>query len=321
MKEGGLLQAPITDGRIRSPRKRRTAAIRTPVGVGRWRPPCTTNLPSLLGVAIEPWLGWAILWGVFLPLAAGDRPLVPVLVAVFWLDLIAMPLLSPVLVLGRGWLIGEAAAIALALLPSLLFSRWTANDSHLRRRAWMQVVTAGAFLLGLVPAAAITKAGSRGALADLPPWRLSLTAQILIVPIALGVRAVSEFVHRGRGTPIPYDPPKRLVMSGPYSFVRNPMQLSMTLIFVVGAAVLWNPWLLASAAIAFAYGAGLANWHEGMDLESRFGKQWVAYQAKTRKWIPGWRPYVTADSQLFVASPAARVVRWVAGSWRAIRWA
>lgn len=271
------------------------------------------TLPSFMGVAIEPWLGWTILWGAFLPLAASNRPLITILLAVFWLDLIAMPLLSPVLVLGSGWLFGEAAAIALALLPSLLFSRWTATDTHLERRAGMQVATAGAFLLWLVPTAAITKAGSWTSLSAVPSWRWSLAAQILIVPIALGVRAVSEFVHRGRGTPIPYDPPKQLVTSGPYSYVRNPMQLSMVLIFLIGAAVLWNPWLLASAAISFAYGAGLAGWHEGIDLENRFGQRWINYRAETRNWVPRWRPYVEGESQLLVAfscTTCSSVGRW-----------
>jgi protein-S-isoprenylcysteine O-methyltransferase Ste14 len=224
-----------------------------------------------------------------------------------------MPLLSPVLVLGRGWLFGEAAAIAFALLPSLLFSRWTANDTHLKRRAAMQVATAAAFLLWLVPTAAIVKTDSWASVSAFPSWRLSLAAQILILPITLGARAVSEFVHPGRGTPIPYDPPKQLVTSGPYSYVRNPMQLSMVLIFVVGAVALWNPWLLASAAIAWAYGAGLASWHEGADLESRFGQRWFSYRAVTRNWIPRWRPYVDGESQLLVAfscSTCSSVGRW-----------
>lgn len=271
------------------------------------------NLPSLLGVAVEPWLGWTILWGAFLPLAASTRPLLPVLVGVLWLDLIAMPMLDPVLVLGRGWLWGEGAAIILALLPSLLFSRWTASDTHLKRRAAMQIATAGAFLLWLVPTAAIAKADSWDAVSSMPTWRLSLAAQILILPIALGVRAVGEFVHRGKGTPIPYDPPNRLVTSGPYSYVRNPMQLSMVLIFMVGAAALWNPWLLASAVIAFAYGAGLASWHEGIDLENRFGRRWINYQAAIRNWFPRMKPYAEVDSQLLIAfscSTCTSVGRW-----------
>ena len=177
----------------------------------------------------------------------------------------------------------------------------------------MQVATAGAFLLWLVPTAAIAKAGSWEALSAIPTLRWSLAAQILIVPIALGVRAVSEFVDRGRGTPIPYDPPKQLVTSGPYSYVRNPMQLSMVLIFGVGAATLWNPWLLASASIAIAYGAGLASWHEGIDLESRFGKPWISYREKTRNWIPRLRPYVEVEAHLLVAfscSTCSSVGRW-----------
>ena len=87
----------------------------------------------------------------------------------------------------------------------------------------------------------------------------------------------------------------------------------MTLSFAVAAVALWTPWLLASAAIAFAYGAGLATWHEGMDLERRFGKQWVAYRAETRNWAPRWRPHVTVEAQLFVAfscSTCSSVGRW-----------
>ena len=177
----------------------------------------------------------------------------------------------------------------------------------------MQVATAGAFFLWLVPTAAIARAESWDAVSSIPSWRLSMAAQILIVPIALGVRAVSEFVYRGRGTPIPYDPPRQLVTSGPYSYVRNPMQLSMVLIFVVGAVALWNPWLLASAAIAFAYSAGLASWHEGIDLESRFGKEWTNYRAEIRDWIPGRKPHIEDEAQLLVAfscSTCSSVGRW-----------
>ena len=270
-------------------------------------------LPSFMGVAIEPWLGWAILWGAVFPLMAPERPLVLVLVAALWFDLIAMPLLNPVLVLGRGWLIGEAAAIAFALLPSLLFARWTVNETHLQGRAAMQVATAVAFLIWLVPAGAIAKADGWDAVAAIPTWRLSLAAQILIIPIAMGARAVGEFVHTGRGTPIPYDPPKQLVTSGPYSYVRNPMQLSIVLIFGVGAAALSNPWLLASAAFAWAYGAGLATWHEDIDLENRFGNRWLRYREKTRDWIPRWRPCIEGESQLLVAfscSTCSSVGRW-----------
>ena len=270
---------------------------------------------SFMGVAIEPWIGWTILWGAFLPLAAADRSLGPTLVGALWLDLVAMPLLTPVVILQPGWLLGEAVALGVALAPGLLLCRWTATGSNLKGRAALQVIAAGAFLLWLVPNAAVTRTGGWGEVLALPTWRLSFAAQVLFVPVALGLRAVSEFVRNGRGTPIPYDPPARLVTSGPYSYVRNPMQVSIVLIFVVSAVALWNPWLLAAAVIAFAYGAGLAGWHEGIDLERRFGVAWNHYRRKTRNWIPRWRPSVDAESQLLVAyscSTCSSVGRWLA---------
>ena len=41
------------------------------------------------------------------------------------------------------------------------------------------------------------------------------------VLIALG--CILTFASIGRGTPAPFDPPRRLVVQGPYRFVRNPM--------------------------------------------------------------------------------------------------
>ena len=42
---------------------------------------------------------------------------------------------------------------------------------------------------------------------------------------ALAIACIFTFVFVGRGTPAPFDPPRRLVVRGPYQFVRNPMYL------------------------------------------------------------------------------------------------
>src|SRR5687767_177206 len=41
-----------------------------------------------------------------------------------------------------------------------------------------------------------------------------------------------EFVTRGRGTPVPIDPPRHLVVVGPYRYVRNPMYVAALLIIL-----------------------------------------------------------------------------------------
>ncbi|HWW60101.1 MAG TPA: hypothetical protein VN181_01925, partial [Thermoanaerobaculia bacterium] len=68
-----------------------------------------------------------------------------------------------------------------------------------------------------------------------PRWfamskHVALTPRIGITPIALMIaggaimlRCIWEFAWRGRGTPAPFDPPRRLVVTGFYRFVRNPM--------------------------------------------------------------------------------------------------
>ncbi len=45
------------------------------------------------------------------------------------------------------------------------------------------------------------------------------------VGASLALWCVGTFVRLGRGTPAPFDPPRRLVVAGPYRFVRNPMYL------------------------------------------------------------------------------------------------
>jgi hypothetical protein len=123
------------------------------------------------GVPADLLLGWALLWGALPACAARAQP-IPLVVAVLaGLDLTVMPLAEPVVVLGKEWLNGEAAAIGLGLLPGLLLARWTAADRRLPWRVSMQVVLAGGLMLG-VPIA-LTGVWRQ------PAWALGLLAQLL----------------------------------------------------------------------------------------------------------------------------------------------
>jgi hypothetical protein len=123
----------------------------------------------------------------------------------------------------------------------------------------------------------------------------------------MGLSAVQEFAMRGRGTPIPFDPPRRLVTSGPYAYVANPMQLSMVLVVTAWGLVIGSGWMMLAGPIAFAYSVGLASWDEESDLGRRFGTPWRSYRRYVRAWIPRLRPYhasLDATSDADVASPA-----------------
>lgn len=259
------------------------------------------------GLPVDLLLGWVLLWGTLPALAAGRAPLAVTGCTLVWLDLVLMPLLRPVVGLGEHWLRGEALAVAAALLPALLLARWTERNQRLPVRALAQLVLVGVLLLAL-PVAVLAPA--------LPGGRaLGIGVQVLAVPLLLGVAAVREFAVRGRGTPLPYDPPRRLVTSGPYAYVRNPMQLSMALAYLVLSALTRDPRLLVAAVVVVTYGAGLAAWHEGDQLRRAHGREWDRYRAAVRPWLPRRRPWPGAPpARVYVASTCGvcdEVGRWI----------
>ncbi|MGH2756864.1 MAG: methyltransferase family protein [Actinomycetota bacterium] len=270
------------------------------------------EVPAFMGVAIEPWLGWTILWTA-LGLLAENRPVGPTVLAVGWLDLLVMPLLKPLVVLDDSWLVGELLSIACVFVPGLLFVRWTLYRTHLKARLSLQIVCASFLLLWIVPSVALDQTTGWNSVLGLPTWQLGILLQLVLLPAILGVQAALEFADKGQGTPLPYDPPARVVTSGPYSYVRNPMQLSMVFIFLVGGISLWNGWFLAPAFVAFIYGAGLAEWHEDVQLSERFGDAWTSYRGRVRPWAPRWRPAVSEPSTLLVAyscGTCSSIGRW-----------
>lgn len=234
------------------------------------------------GVPVDLLLGWALLWGALPARAARRLPLPLTVLALAWLDLAFMPLTRPLVRLGGDWLHGEALAVALGLVPGLLLARWTVRGVFVAGRVTLQVVLAGSFMLGLP--VALTGVWRQ------PAWLAGLGVQVLAVPLTLGLAAVREFATAG-GTPLPYDPPRRLVTSGPYAYVRNPMQVSMTASYLLLGVL--DVRFLAAAGVAVAYGAGLAAWHEGEQLTGRYGGAWAAYRSGVRAWLPRPRPSPT----------------------------
>jgi hypothetical protein len=135
-------------------------------------------------------------------------------------------------------------------------------------------------------------------------WQLSLLVQLLAVPALLGLAAVQEFAMRGGGTPVPFDAPRRIVTTGMYAYVGNPMQLSAVVMLLVLGVVLGNLWVSAGGVMAHIYSVGFAGWDEDEDLRRRFGPDWTVYRQRVRRWLPRWRPWYTDErpvATLFVS--------------------
>ena len=105
----------------------------------------------------------------------------------------------------------------------------------------------------------------------------------------LALWSIATFVMKGRGTPAPFDPPRRLVDAGPYRLVRNPMYIGACLA-LAGAALFYQSWPLAGYCAAFALVTHIfVVVYEEPTLRATFGDDYVRYCAHVRRWWPSRR--------------------------------
>lgn len=147
----------------------------------------------------------------------------------------------------------------------------------------------GAFLLtayGLVPLAGLLLG------AALIPAELQLPA-LPLIGIALLVAGTALVLHCGylfhivgRGTPNPWDPPRRLVTVGAYRYVRNPIVLGY-LVNLAGLALLFgSTGILAAVPVVWALAHLVILPREETTLEQRFGEAYRRYRVVTPRWLP-----------------------------------
>jgi protein-S-isoprenylcysteine O-methyltransferase Ste14 len=103
---------------------------------------------------------------------------------------------------------------------------------------------------------------------------------------ALALTCILTFVSVGRGTPAPFDPPRRLVVQGPYRFVRNPMYLGAGLA-LTGAALFYQSARLFGYAASFLVITHLfVVIYEEPTLQRSFDRDYQAYCKRVGRWWP-----------------------------------
>lgn len=279
------------------------------------------HTPCMLGMPVALYLGWAVFWGLVPQLAWPKLNILSIAIVAFSFDFAMMLYLDPALVLNRNtvanssvptWLIGETIGIVLVLVPAMFLFRWTDNDTHLNFRASGQVILAGLIFLYLFPEIVFALRPATPEWKPLlmtPPFLRQIWLQIILLLAVPGISAVQEFAIRGHGTPLPYDPPREMVISGIYRYCANPMQLSCAAVMLAEALLLRNPWLIAAAVVSTIYSAGLAHWDQEVDLGRRFGSEaplhqnWRRYRASVPVWKVLWHPFNADQSAtLYVAA-------------------
>jgi protein-S-isoprenylcysteine O-methyltransferase Ste14 len=103
---------------------------------------------------------------------------------------------------------------------------------------------------------------------------------------ALALACIVTFVFVGRGTPAPFDPPRALVIQGPYRLVRNPMYLGAGLA-LAGAALFYQSIpLLAYAGLFIVIAHLFVVLYEEPVLRRKFDRDYDTYCQRVGRWWP-----------------------------------
>jgi protein-S-isoprenylcysteine O-methyltransferase Ste14 len=116
---------------------------------------------------------------------------------------------------------------------------------------------------------------------------------VIAIGAIVGLPCVWEFAWRGLGTPAPFDPPRKLVISGPYRYVRNPMYVGMG-IAIAGFAIVFPHGaniFLTEVSVAAVLVSAFIVFYEEPTLEKTFGDAYLDYCRNVRRWIPRLSPW------------------------------
>ena len=179
------------------------------------------------------------------------------------------------------------------------------SDKNLSVRAWRSTIALPGVVLIIIPGLILWMTDSFK-----PGWGLS--GWLTILPFSFGlillgvgltllISTIRLFANRGKGTLAPWDPPKHLVVEGPYRYVRNPMH-SGVFIALYGEGLLFGsvPILIFVTAV-FVFHWFYIPLMEERWLKEKFGEEYLVYKRNVPAWIPRLKPWKMALSDLQIS--------------------
>lgn len=124
----------------------------------------------------------------------------------------------------------------------------------------------------------------------IPSFNLGIFRYLGVLLFILGgllsLWCVVLFVVQGLGTPNPYSPPKKLVVSGPYRYIRNPMAFGV-IVMLVGCVIFFQSFSILIYTILFIIGIHLfIICYEERRLSVLFGNVYREYKHDVSRWFP-----------------------------------
>jgi protein-S-isoprenylcysteine O-methyltransferase Ste14 len=109
---------------------------------------------------------------------------------------------------------------------------------------------------------------------------------LIVAGLPVFVQFLLRFVREGHGTPAPVAPTKRLVVGGPFRYVRNPGYLGVVAMIAGQGFLLGNVDVLGYAAVvALAFHLFVVTYEEPT-LRRTFGAEYEEYCRAVPRWVP-----------------------------------
>jgi protein-S-isoprenylcysteine O-methyltransferase Ste14 len=222
-----------------------------------------------------PALAWAAAFVgcVFVDAALGRWIFLPLFVAAFYAGMVVIDLVAyPLLERWRAWLRPRGArAWYLAEVGGL----WIGTSVILALLApwWLEWGWSGLFPVRVAGAILLVLSIGVGVLAL---WRMGW-ARILFAAAMFPPGSGEEGI------------PQRLVVTGPYRYVRNPLYVTDVGV-MVGAFMVTGRWFLIAVLVAYLLQLGMQIYFEERELKERFGEPYLRYLRLVPRFFPRTRP-------------------------------
>ena len=121
------------------------------------------------------------------------------------------------------------------------------------------------------------------------PFRI-VGAVMITAGLPVLLDSFARFAIQGLGTPAPVAPPQRLVVTGLYRYVRNPMYVAVSLLLFGQGLLFGSVRLLEYGVVVWLAFFAFVVLYEEPALRGKFGKEYEEFCARVPRWVPRLKP-------------------------------
>jgi len=126
--------------------------------------------------------------------------------------------------------------------------------------------------------------------ANEPTWQRLVACALICAGLVPLLASIRRFIVVGHGTLVPAVPTQRLVVSGLYSYVRNPMYAGVLTALCGETMLLRTRGMAILTLVAWAMFHLFVLLYEEPTLARRYGEEFAAYRRNVPRWLPRITP-------------------------------